>query len=110
MAEPTGLGAIKRTLFDLIEKTLIPRGRESASILYGTEGWVSHGLAYLVLFSLAACRKLGRTKTDCSTFTVLLLNRNAFGWTGMNGDYETAAEWSDCRSLKSLDSSRLDLC
>jgi alpha-L-fucosidase 2 len=67
-AEPTNLGSLTSTLFDLIEKTWIPRGSETASLVYGTKGWVTHN------------------------------EMNAFGHTGMKGGFDGAAIWSNCES------------
>lgn len=41
-AEPTGLGALMPTLWDLMQKTWMPRGEETASYLYNSTGWVTH--------------------------------------------------------------------
>lgn len=67
-AEPTNLGSLTQILFDLIEKTWIPRGSETASLVYGTKGWVTHN------------------------------EMNAFGHTGMKGGFDGAAIWSNCKS------------
>ena len=40
-AEVTGLSELHEPLFDLI-KRMVPRGRESASRMYGARGWMAH--------------------------------------------------------------------
>ncbi|KAI1108548.1 glycoside hydrolase family 95 protein [Nemania sp. NC0429] len=41
-AEQTGLGATEDALWDYMEDTWVPRGSETARLLYGADGWVVH--------------------------------------------------------------------
>ncbi|PPR00630.1 hypothetical protein CVT24_005476 [Panaeolus cyanescens] len=64
-AEMTGLNSLTLPLFDYMEKTWAPRGRQTAEVLYNiTRGWVTHH------------------------------EMNIFGHTGMK-DYGTNAMWYD---------------
>lgn len=42
IAETSGLGECQLSLFDWMEKSLIPSGRKTARELYGLPGWVAH--------------------------------------------------------------------
>lgn len=41
-AEATGLGDLTVSLFNYMEQTWMPRGAETAQLLYGGDGWVTH--------------------------------------------------------------------
>ncbi|KAI0531756.1 Six-hairpin glycosidase-like protein [Xylaria digitata] len=41
-AEQTGLGATEDALWDYMQDTWVPRGTETAKLLYGANGWVVH--------------------------------------------------------------------
>ncbi|KAI1816661.1 glycoside hydrolase family 95 protein [Poronia punctata] len=41
-AEQTGLAATEGALWDYMEDTWVPRGTETAKLLYGADGWVVH--------------------------------------------------------------------
>lgn len=41
-AEATGLGDLTVSLFNYMEQTWMPRGAETAQLLYGADGWVTH--------------------------------------------------------------------
>ncbi|KAJ5157178.1 Six-hairpin glycosidase-like protein [Penicillium canariense] len=41
-AEATGLGELTVPLFNYMEQTWMPRGAESAQLIYGGDGWVTH--------------------------------------------------------------------
>ncbi|KAJ5689656.1 Six-hairpin glycosidase-like protein [Penicillium macrosclerotiorum] len=41
-AEATGLGSLVVALFNYMEQTWMPRGEETAQLLYGADGWVAH--------------------------------------------------------------------
>lgn len=41
-AEATGLGELTMALFNYMEQTWMPRGAETAQLLYGGKGWVTH--------------------------------------------------------------------
>lgn len=41
-ADQVGLGELQEPLFKFITNTWIPRGRETAKLLYGSTGWVTH--------------------------------------------------------------------
>lgn len=41
-ADQTGLGALSRPVFEYIKNTWVPRGTETASLLYNGSGWVTH--------------------------------------------------------------------
>jgi alpha-L-fucosidase 2 len=41
-AEETGLGALTVSVFNYMEKNWMPRGAETAELLYGGRGWVTH--------------------------------------------------------------------
>jgi alpha-L-fucosidase 2 len=41
-AEATGLGDLTISVFNYMEQTWMPRGAETAHLLYGGEGWVTH--------------------------------------------------------------------
>ncbi|KAI1128643.1 Six-hairpin glycosidase-like protein [Nemania abortiva] len=41
-AEQTGLGATEEALWNYMQDTWVPRGTETAKLLYGAEGWVVH--------------------------------------------------------------------
>ncbi|KAG8886788.1 hypothetical protein FRB98_000970 [Tulasnella sp. 332] len=64
-AESTNLGSLTTTLWDLVQKTWIPRGTETAALLYNSSGWVVHD------------------------------EMNPFGHTAMKGGFDVASEWSD---------------
>ncbi|KAG9023138.1 hypothetical protein FRB95_013494 [Tulasnella sp. JGI-2019a] len=64
-AEVTNLGSLTTTLWDLVQKTWVPRGTETAALLYNSSGWVTHN------------------------------EMNPFGHTAMKGGFDVAAEWSD---------------
>ncbi|KAF2138264.1 glycoside hydrolase family 95 protein [Aplosporella prunicola CBS 121167] len=42
-ADQTGLGRLQQGLWDYIEDTIVPRGEETAALLYGAPGWLVHG-------------------------------------------------------------------
>ncbi|KAG8875141.1 hypothetical protein FRB97_005375 [Tulasnella sp. 331] len=62
-AESTNLGSLTTTLWDLVQKTWIPRGTETAALLYNSSGWVVHD------------------------------EMNPFGHTAMKGGFDVASEW-----------------
>jgi alpha-L-fucosidase 2 len=41
-ADQTGLGALSRPVFEYITNTWVPRGSETAQLLYNGSGWVTH--------------------------------------------------------------------
>jgi alpha-L-fucosidase 2 len=41
-AEATGLGDLTVSVFNYMEQTWMPRGAETAQLLYGGDGWVTH--------------------------------------------------------------------
>ncbi|KAE8386056.1 putative alpha-fucosidase A [Aspergillus alliaceus] len=41
-AEATGLGELTIPVFDYMEQNWMPRGAETAELLYGSQGWVTH--------------------------------------------------------------------
>jgi alpha-L-fucosidase 2 len=41
-AEVTNMPTLTPTLFDLMSKTWMPRGEQTASYLYNSSGWVTH--------------------------------------------------------------------
>ncbi|KAF2102963.1 hypothetical protein NA57DRAFT_52502 [Rhizodiscina lignyota] len=41
-ADQTGLGGLNQPLWDYIQDTWVPRGTETAQLLYGAPGWVVH--------------------------------------------------------------------
>lgn len=42
IADQTGLASLQHALFDYIEDTWVPRGTETARLLYNATGWVTH--------------------------------------------------------------------
>ncbi|KAF9083393.1 hypothetical protein BGX29_003176 [Mortierella sp. GBA35] len=42
LAESTGLGETVTPLIDYMEKLLVPRGQDTASLFYGARGWLTH--------------------------------------------------------------------
>lgn len=41
-ADQTGLGSLYKPLWDYMQDTWVPRGTETAKLLYGAPGWVVH--------------------------------------------------------------------
>lgn len=41
-ADQTGLGSLSKPLFDYMANTWVPRGTETAKLLYNASGWVTH--------------------------------------------------------------------
>jgi alpha-L-fucosidase 2 len=80
-ADQTGLGYLAKSMWDYMENTWVPRGTETAQLLYNASGWVTHN------------------------------EMNIFGHTGMKeqaewADYPASAAWMMLHVLDAYDYSR----